>query len=79
MTLFLRPGPRVKPLPWILLPISALTALTLFLSPDHRNLLIHWVCKPENLWSIYELLPRQHSEEPKISFLVPIGILRRGS
>ncbi|MED6258827.1 hypothetical protein ATANTOWER_012927 [Ataeniobius toweri] len=79
MTLFLCPGPRVKPLPWILLPISALTALTLFLSPDHCNLLIHWVCKPENLWSIYELLPRQHTEEPKISFLVPIGILRRGS
>ncbi|MED6241598.1 hypothetical protein ATANTOWER_021197 [Ataeniobius toweri] len=67
MTLFLCPGPRVKPL----------MALTLFLSPDHRNLLIHWVCKPEILWKVSQLLPRQHSEEPKISFLVSLQILRR--
>ncbi|MED6262670.1 hypothetical protein ATANTOWER_023670 [Ataeniobius toweri] len=79
MTSFLCPGPRFKPLPGILLPISALMALTLFLSPDHRNLLIHWVCKPENLWMVFQLLLRQHSEEPKISFLVPLQILRRDS
>ncbi|MEQ2229643.1 hypothetical protein ILYODFUR_020890 [Ilyodon furcidens] len=79
MTSFLHPGPQVKPLPRILLLISALMALTLFLSPDHRNLLIHWVCKPENLWSVSQLLPHQHSEELKISFLVPIWVLRRDS
>ncbi|MEQ2270204.1 hypothetical protein XENORESO_017166 [Xenotaenia resolanae] len=44
MTSFLSPGPRVKPLPRILLPISALMALTLFLFPYNCNLLIHWVC-----------------------------------
>ncbi|MED6263942.1 hypothetical protein CHARACLAT_009749 [Characodon lateralis] len=45
--------------------------------PDHRQLLIHWACKPDNLWDASQLLPRKHSEELKISFLVPLQILRR--
>ncbi|MED6242170.1 hypothetical protein ATANTOWER_001133 [Ataeniobius toweri] len=79
MTSFLYPGPRFKLLPRILLPLSALTALTQFMFPDHRNLLSHWVYKPKNLWDASQLLPRQHShsEDLKIGFLVPLWILRR--
>ncbi|MEQ2165234.1 hypothetical protein GOODEAATRI_014827, partial [Goodea atripinnis] len=79
MTLFLYPGPRLKLLPRILLPLSALTALTQFMFPDHRNLLSHWVYKPKNLWDASQLLPCQHShsEDLKIGFLVPLRILRR--
>ncbi|MEQ2177054.1 hypothetical protein GOODEAATRI_034611 [Goodea atripinnis] len=76
-TLFLPSDHLSLPNPWIRLPESASPYMTLFLSPDHHNLLIHWVCKPENLWNVSQLLPRQYSKEPKVSFLVPLPILRR--
>ncbi|KAK5601608.1 hypothetical protein CRENBAI_023273 [Crenichthys baileyi] len=76
MTSFLYPGQRYKLRLQILLPLSALTALTQFLSPDHLNLLSHRVYYPENLWRAFQLLPHLHSEEPEFSFLIPLRILR---
>ncbi|MEQ2299663.1 hypothetical protein AMECASPLE_017523 [Ameca splendens] len=69
---------RYKIRPQILLPLSALMALTQFLSPDHFNLLSHRVCNPENLWGAFQPLPQVHSEQPELSYLI-LWILRRGS
>ncbi|MEQ2240373.1 hypothetical protein ILYODFUR_014223 [Ilyodon furcidens] len=77
MTSLLCPDPRFKPLPRILLPDSVLPALILFLSPDHRLLLSHWVCKPDSQCDVALLPPDDHTEEPKLSFLIILGILKR--
>ncbi|MED6237188.1 hypothetical protein ATANTOWER_020476 [Ataeniobius toweri] len=79
MTSFLYLGQRYKLRPRILLPLSALTTLTQFMSPYHRNLLSHQVYNPENLWGAFQLLPHLYSEEPELSFLIPLRIVRRGS
>ncbi|MEQ2222017.1 hypothetical protein ILYODFUR_021616 [Ilyodon furcidens] len=79
MTSCLCPDPRFNPLPRILSPDSVLLALTLFLSPDHRLLLSHWVCKRDSQCDLTLLPPDDHAEEPKFSFLILSRILKRGS
>ncbi|MEQ2223305.1 hypothetical protein ILYODFUR_035393 [Ilyodon furcidens] len=66
-----------KPLPWILLPDSVLLALTPFVFPDHRILLSHWICRPDSLCDITLLLPDNHTEELRFSFLILPRILKR--
>ncbi|MEQ2172208.1 hypothetical protein GOODEAATRI_018708 [Goodea atripinnis] len=68
-----------RPLPRVLTPDSVLLALTLFLSPDHRLLLSHWVCKPDSQCDVALLPPNDHTEELKFSFLILSQILKRGS
>ncbi|MEQ2184268.1 hypothetical protein GOODEAATRI_006056, partial [Goodea atripinnis] len=63
----------------LLLPDSVLPALTLFLFSGHRIVLSHWVCRPDSPCDVTLLLPDDHTEEPKFSFLILPQILRRGS
>ncbi|MED6251400.1 hypothetical protein ATANTOWER_030234 [Ataeniobius toweri] len=76
-SLLFSPDPRFKPHPRILSTDSVLPALTLFLSPDHRLLLSHWVCKMGSQSYVGLLPPNDHTEELKFTFLILSQILKR--